>query len=129
MTGNMETRLLLIATCVLLLTTPLGSTPLTSEGSPSDTGGALNLERIFSSDEFETKHIGPVRWLKDGVGFTVLEDLENSIDGDSSSSAASEEERPREIVRYDCETGERTVMVPLAWLTPERESPPLSIDG
>lgn len=125
----MATRLLLVATCVLLLTTPVGSTPVTLEGPVSDTDDGLNLERIFSSDEFKTKHIGLVRWLKDGSGFTLLEDSENSTGGGPSSPAESEEERPREIVRYDCETGERTVMVPLAWLTPEGESAPLSIDG
>ena len=125
----METRFLCIATCVLLLTAPLGSAPLTSEDSPSDAGGGLSLERIFSSDEFETRQIGLVRWLEDGRSFTVLEDPENPADGDSSSPAESDEEQPKEIVRYECETGKRTVMVPLAWLTPDGESAPLPIDG
>ncbi len=120
---------MLIAMCVLLFTTPVGSAPMTSAESPSDTDGGLSLERIFGSDEFETRHIGPVRWLKGGSGFTVLEDSESSTEGGPSSPATSEEDQPREIVRYDCNTGERTVMVPLAWLTPEGESAPLPING
>ncbi len=83
---------------------------------PSDAAADyLNLERIFSSDEFEPERFGPARWLKDGSGYTTLEDSEAET-GD------------KDIVRYDPKTGSREIMVPSTRLIPKGESKPLKID-
>ncbi|GAH78206.1 unnamed protein product, partial [marine sediment metagenome] len=76
----------------------------------------LNLERIFSSDEFEPAKFGPARWLEDGSGYTTLEDSDTQEEG-------------KDIVRYEPETGSREVMVPATRLIPPGESAPLEIDG
>jgi len=67
----------------------------------NDDPSLLTLDRIFS-DEFSAKSFGPVRWLGNGRGYTVLE-----------SSA----EGGRDIVQYDPDTGERKVLVPSHRLT------------
>lgn len=73
-----------------------------SEATGQDEPRPLSVERIYGSGEFSAAGFGPVRWLEDG-GYTVLERDE---DGQS------------EIARYDPGTGERTVLVAAASLTP-----------
>ena len=75
----------------------------------------LTLERIFSSEEFDSKGYGPIRWLKDGTGYTTLEDSDT-------------EEEGKDIVRYGPATGNREILVPSTRLVPEGESAPLEID-
>ncbi|MFC2083688.1 S9 family peptidase [Bacteroidota bacterium] len=78
-------------------------------------GSMLSLERIFTDREFSTKRFGPTRWLGEGDAYTTLE--------------RSGEVRGRDIVRYDCETGERVVIVPAYRLIPPGESDPLSVQN
>jgi dipeptidyl-peptidase-4 len=75
----------------------------------------LDLERIFSSSEFRNERFGPARWLDDGGAYTTLEsspDLEGGMD----------------IVRYEAETGDRSVLVPAARLVPAGADAPLEIE-
>ena len=96
---------------------------------PSETVGYLNLERIFSSEEFEVEKFGPFRWLKDGSGYTTLEDTEAPAENKEPASCdKSQEEKPQDIVRYDPETGSRETLVPSARLIPKGESKPLKIE-
>ncbi len=74
----------------------------------------LTLERIYRDGEFGTNRFGPVRWLEDGTGYTLLEDSEEISGG-------------REIVRYDPETGDRQVLVGAENLVPEGEQDPVRI--
>ena len=88
--------------------------------SPRESGKAsdsslLTLERIFSSDEFKTEKFGPVRWLKDGTGYTTLEDSKSQEGGE-------------DIVRYDPESETREVLVSADHLIPSGQSKPLDID-
>jgi len=93
---------------------------LTSETEP----GYLSLERIIDSDEFDSKSFGPVRWLKDGSGYTTLEDSQANEDENDPNAEA-----PRDIIRYKPESGEREIMVPSARLIPKDGSKPLKIDN
>jgi len=115
-----KTKLKKIGICFVLLVTAASCT--THKGFeksgrlPSDAAADyLNLERIFSSDEFDPERFGPARWLEDGSGYTTLEDSEAETGG-------------KDIVWYDPKTGSREIMVPSTRLIPNSESKPLKID-
>ena len=94
-----------------------------------DDAGYLSLERIFTSEEFKVEAFGPARWLEDGSGYTILEDSQILKEGDSPTTCdESEDERPKDIVRYDPETGERSIVVPSTRLIPKGEPQPLEIE-
>ncbi|GAG28786.1 unnamed protein product, partial [marine sediment metagenome] len=74
----MKTGLIKIGLCVILPVT-VTSCAINKAANQfgklaSNAAGELNLDRIFSSDEFEPEKFGPARWLKDGSGYTTLED-------------------------------------------------------
>ncbi|MDE0888340.1 MAG: S9 family peptidase [Phycisphaerales bacterium] len=71
----------------------------------------LTIDRIYGSGEFSAQGFGPVRWLEDG-GYTALE---RDDDGQPI------------LARYEPETGERTVLVPAARLTPDGSERALSV--
>jgi dipeptidyl-peptidase-4 len=75
----------------------------------------LDLERIFTSAEFKAERFGPARWLKNGKGYTTLEDSRRHDKG-------------RDIVRYDPKTGKRHVLVPAKHLIPKGKTSPLKIE-
>jgi dipeptidyl-peptidase-4 len=81
----------------------------------ADDPAILSLERIFSSEEFDAKKYGPLRWLEDGSGYTTLEDSDT-------------EEKGKDIVRYDPATGNREILVSSTRLVPAGECAPLEID-
>ena len=75
------------------------------------------IERIFGTQkEFEPKAFGPAVWREDGKSYTTLE-------------SSAEKKSPKEIVRYDAESGQREVLVSAAQLTPAKpEAKPLAIE-
>ncbi len=73
----------------------------------------LTLEKIYSTGEFQPKSFGPVRWLEDGSGYTALEPSETA-DG-------------KDIIKYNPESDERTVLVKASSFIPEGEDQPLNI--
>ncbi|RLD65231.1 MAG: S9 family peptidase [Bacteroidetes bacterium] len=73
----------------------------------------LTLEKIYSKREFATKGFGPARWLADGIGYTTLE-LSKKTEG-------------KDIVKYNPETGSRSVLVNAASLIPKGKDKPLEI--
>ena len=88
----------------------------------------LTIERIFDSNDFEPEKFGPARWLEDGSGYTTLEDAEAQEGCKKPSSCSeSDDEKPKDIVRYVPETGSREIMVPSTRLIPPGESEPLKI--
>ncbi|MDH4241750.1 MAG: DPP IV N-terminal domain-containing protein, partial [Phycisphaerae bacterium] len=88
----------------------------------------LTLERIFDTNDFEPEKFGPARWLKDGSGYTTLEDTEAQQEcKEPSSSDETDDEKPEDIVRCDPQTGSREIMVSSARLIPQGESEPLKI--
>ena len=74
----------------------------------------LTLENIYSKRAFSQRGFGPVRWLKDSKGYSTVED-NKEFDG-------------REIIRYDAQTGARTVLVSAKQLIPAIGKSPLEID-
>jgi len=72
----------------------------------------LTLEKIYSQKEFETKGFGPVRWLEDGSGYTTLE--------------PSEMGNGKDIIKYNPETGDRSILVASSSFIPNGGSEPLS---
>ncbi len=101
-------RLLLVA--FLLLNLHVAFTAQTADSSQ------LTLERIFSSSEFIPKRLGGFRWLKNGNSFAKLEpsaSLKGAMD----------------LVSYDIETNQRSVLLPAEKLIPKGASEPISVEG
>ena len=74
----------------------------------------LTLERIFSSNEFSQQRFGPARWLKDGSGYTTLEDSKTLPKG-------------KDIIKYDSASSKREVLVAAERLVPKGKESPLKI--
>src|SRR5215510_14405123 len=79
---------------------------------PASDSALLTVDRIFGAQEFRGGSFGPLAWLSDGVGYTTLERVSGNKPG-------------RDIVRYDAETGLKTILVPAARLVPPGDSAPL----
>jgi len=75
----------------------------------------LTLERIFSSNEFSQERFGPARWLKDGSGYTTLEDSKTLPKG-------------KDIIKYDPNSSKREVLVAAERLVPKGKENPLKIE-
>ena len=97
----------------VILAAPLGSQAVAQRAQAEST--LLTVDRIYASAEFRGGSFGPLAWLADGAAYTTLERLADGKAG-------------RDIVRYDAQTGARTILVPAARLVPPGESDPLDID-
>ncbi len=67
----------------------------------------LTLEDLYNKNTYGQRGFGPVRWMKDGSGYSSL--------------------KGGDILRYDAKTGEQTVLVSAKQLTPEGAKSPLGI--
>lgn len=76
----------------------------------------VTLDRLYDSADFRGEGFGPARWLEGGTFYTTLE----------ASTASS---GGRDIVRYETESGLRTVLVSASLLVPEGADRPLAIHG
>lgn len=74
----------------------------------------LTLDRIYGGSEFASRGVS-ARWLPDGHAWLAVK---------SGQSSAG-----KKIVRVDAETGNETVLVDAATLTPGLEASPLAIDS
>src|SRR3990172_4555642 len=88
-----------------LIGSAVGGSATAQSNPAADSALAAMTRRIFASPEFAVKGFGPARWLEGGAAYTTLE----PVPGDSGA---------RELVRYATATGERTVLVSSAQLTP-----------
>ncbi|MFN2572780.1 MAG: DPP IV N-terminal domain-containing protein, partial [Gemmatimonadales bacterium] len=105
----MTPRSLHLAGLLAALAVPLAAQTATNDSS------LLTVDRIFASAEFRSGSFGPLAWLADGISYTTLE---RPVGG-----------RPgRDIVRYDAETGLRTILVQATRLVPPGDSTPLDIE-
>ncbi len=75
----------------------------------------LNLNRIFTQEEFRTDDIRDMRWSQDGSYYSRLEDSEDY-------------EGFEDIVIYNTASGERTILVAAGDLVPGKGEDPLTID-
>lgn len=75
---------------------------------------ALTLENIYSNRTFRSKGFGPARWMKDSKGYSTVE-VNSDLGG-------------QEIVRYDAQTGGRSMLVEAKQLIPPNWKKPLGID-
>jgi dipeptidyl-peptidase 4 len=76
---------------------------------------SLTVERIFgSSDEFKSQNWGPAHWLRDGSGYTTLEDSPDLKDC-------------KDIVKCHPERGDHEIIVHAENLIPPGETTPLKI--
>ncbi|MGE5927590.1 MAG: DPP IV N-terminal domain-containing protein, partial [Gemmatimonadota bacterium] len=99
-----------------------GAQPLLAQRAPSAPSTAvvadsalLTVARIYGSPEFASQPFGPIRWLEDGAAYTTVERAEGG--------------RGREIVRYDTESGARSVLISAAQLTVPGDTAPLAIEN
>jgi dipeptidyl-peptidase-4 len=92
----------------LFLLLALGAAIVPAQDTP------LTLENIFGKRAFRQRGFGPVRWMKDNKGYSTVET-------DRSTGGS-------EIVRYDVESGARSVLVGANALTPKGAAKPLGID-
>ncbi|HET6362148.1 MAG TPA: DPP IV N-terminal domain-containing protein, partial [Gemmatimonadota bacterium] len=93
----------------LALTT---AAPLSAQSSDP---GALTLERIFASEEFQGDRFGPARWLEGGAAYTTVEPSA-TVEGGS------------DIVRYDAVSGAREVWIPASRLVPDGAREALEVE-
>lgn len=75
------------------------------------------LNEIFNQHQFDAKRFGPARWLDGGAAYTTVE-----------PSAAYPNTDAKDIVRYETESGARSVLVSASQLVPPSASKPLHID-
>jgi dipeptidyl-peptidase 4 len=88
-----------------------------AQAQQTDRAQALRdqLDRIYTSREFDSPRFGPARWLPDGKAYAIVERATGSAGGS-------------EIARYDAATGSRTVLVSASRLVPSGMKSALSID-
>ncbi|HXE81826.1 MAG TPA: S9 family peptidase [Gemmatimonadales bacterium] len=98
----------------VLLALPLGGGLLAAQDSAADSS-LLTVDRIFASPEFRPASASPLAWLPDGTGYTTFERVTGRRAG-------------RDLVRYDTETGGKTVLVPSSRLIPAGDSLPLDVE-
>src|SRR5882757_9993927 len=75
----------------------------------------LTLKRIFSDRDFQAERFGPARWLDDGKAYTTVESSPDIKGG-------------QDIIRYEAESGKRSVLVSARNLVPAGAKAALEID-
>src|SRR6266516_3261837 len=75
----------------------------------------LTVDRVFASPEFRLGSLSALAWLSDGAGYTALEPAAGGRLG-------------KDLVRYDAETGLKTILVPASRLVPPGDSTPLDVE-
>ncbi|MCC6329955.1 MAG: S9 family peptidase [Acidobacteria bacterium] len=76
----------------------------------------LTVERIFASREFQPERFGGFEWLKDGDSYAKFEPSAKVKDA-------------QDLVRYQIDTGARSILLSADKLVPKGETKPLELDG
>ncbi|PIW70304.1 MAG: S9 family peptidase [Ignavibacteriales bacterium CG12_big_fil_rev_8_21_14_0_65_30_8] len=76
----------------------------------------LTIDRLFKNYEFRGERFGPARFLDNGKSYTTLEPSETV-------------KRARDIIKYDTESGDRTILVSAELLIPKGDTTALSISN
>jgi len=106
---------------VIALATSLGR-PLAAQHASGDSS-LLTVDRIFASPEFRGGSLSALAWLSDGAGYTTLERAAGG-GGDGGGGGKT----GQDLVRYDAETGLKTILVPASRLVPPGDSTPLEVE-
>jgi len=89
----------------------------------------LTLEAIFKDKAYKPEEPGKIRWLEDGSGYTALETAADWLDAEPEKDDAGEDVKaPEDIVFYDPETMDRTILISAQQLTPVGADRALIID-
>jgi dipeptidyl-peptidase-4 len=91
----------------------IGAVMLSLSVKSQNVAGSLTLEDIYKNHKYGQQGYGSVRWMKDNKGYSTIE--MNNVDGGP------------DIVRYDAQTGEKTVLISSDQLIPEGRTKPLNI--
>ncbi|MEN8153628.1 MAG: S9 family peptidase [Acidobacteriota bacterium] len=75
----------------------------------------LTLEDIYVNKTYSTKRFGPVKWYKNGEGYTSLE--------------KSSDKKGKDIILYQTRSGKRKVLVSSSVLIPHDSTDPLKISN
>ncbi|MEP7344694.1 MAG: S9 family peptidase [Gemmatimonadaceae bacterium] len=87
-----------------------------SAGRAQQAATALSVDRIFASRDFVSDVFGPAAWLGDGRAYTTVEPSKETSGGS-------------DLVRYDAESGARSILVAAAALIPPGATAPLAIES
>jgi dipeptidyl-peptidase-4 len=113
------------AIAVSLMACQSTSTENTTETKMNvEKSSSLTVERIYKDREFSSDYISRLRWLADGSGYTIVEKSEKT----TTNEEGKEVSIGRDIVVYNPETLERTVLISAQQLTPLGTDKPLTID-
>ena len=89
----------------------------------------LTLEAIFKDHSYDPTEPGQIRWLEDGSGYTALETVKEYADVDPERDEEGEIIKwPEDIIFYDPETLDRSILMTAGQLTPEGAEKALTID-
>lgn len=98
----------------LLITLVLGILIIPCFIAAQENQDVLTLERIYKENEFELNQFGPAVWLEDGSGYTTLEE-------------SGKYPMAKDIIKYNPESGKRSVLVNAGQLIPKGAQNPLLI--
>jgi len=96
-----------------------------SNNQKNAVGPQLTLKQIYQDREFSSDYIGRIRWLKDGSGYTAVEDSKLT----KADEEGKEQSIGKDIVVYDPETLARKVLISAKQLTPKGDDSPLKINN
>ncbi len=89
----------------------------------------LTLESIFKDHDYDPKEPGQIRWLEDGSGYTALETVEEFANKEPPRDEEGEIIKwPEDIIFYDPETLERSILISAAQLTPKGADRALTVE-
>lgn len=77
---------------------------------------SLTIDRIFAGEEFKEQRLGVFKWVRGQPAYLTVE----SAEGDP---------KRRQLVRVDCESGQKVVVATAAQLTPPGADVPLELHG
>lgn len=100
---------ILVITCYFTLT-------FLSKAQESDPNKLLTIDRLYNSGEFFPDFLGPVTWYKGGESYVKLE-------------ASAQARNVREVVAYNSNTQQKTILASAEDLTPAGSNKPLRISS
>ncbi len=83
------------------------------EAFPQNKSEELTLQDIYKTNIYNQERFGPIRWLKDNLGYSSIE--------------KRQDRNGEDIVRYGAATGKRSILIAAEELVPLGEKEPLAI--